>query len=68
MPDTSIGKYKSPLGTIIVEQSETGITSLVFSDKQIRASSDNLFFQDIFTSLMNILLDHEKKYKQLSLF
>lgn len=51
MPDTSIGKYKSPLGTIIVEQSETGITSLVFSDKQIRASSDNLFFQDIFTQL-----------------
>ncbi|MEZ5083457.1 MAG: methylated-DNA--[protein]-cysteine S-methyltransferase [Bacteroidales bacterium] len=51
MQNKATGYYKSPLGTIRIEQSDKGITSLVFQEKPKRVTRDDLFFQDVFFQL-----------------
>ncbi|MCF8367776.1 MAG: methylated-DNA--[protein]-cysteine S-methyltransferase [Bacteroidales bacterium] len=45
------GYYNSPIGTIIVEMTDGGISSLIFSDKPVKINSDDLFLQDTFRQL-----------------
>lgn len=62
MQNKATGYYKSPLGTIRIDQSDKGITSLVFQEKPKRVTRDDLFFQDCFLQLDEYFAGKRKKF------
>lgn len=51
MDNQYFGYYKSPIGSIKISYTGNGISSLVFIDKEVKSSYDDLFLQSCFFQL-----------------